>query len=46
MALHQHEVSARSRNQYSVVGDNGKVVRALEVVIGYLRRCSCPALGN
>ena len=31
MALHQHEVSARSRNQYSVVGDSGKVVRALQV---------------
>jgi hypothetical protein len=31
MAFNQHEVSARSRNQYSVVGDSGKVVGALEV---------------
>ena len=33
-ALNQHEVSVRSRNQYSVVGDSGKVVRALEVHAG------------
>jgi hypothetical protein len=34
MDFNQHEVSARSRNQYSVVGDSGKVVRTLEVPVG------------
>lgn len=27
MASNQHEVSVRSRNQYSVVGDSGEVIQ-------------------
>lgn len=38
MALHQHEVSVRSRNQYSVVGDSGKVVRAYPAYTSHARR--------
>jgi len=46
MALNQHEVSVRSRNQYSVVGDSGKVVPALQVNAGQARSRRDPALGG
>ena len=46
MALYQHEVSVRSRNQYSVVGDSGKVVQALQVNAGQAPGRRGAALGR
>ena len=40
------KVSARSRNQYSVVGDSGKVVWALEVNASHARRGDSPSAGR